>query len=248
MFKISESSDNESLEIKRITSIETESKDILKSLAATFSDGRFLIAVGYINGIIELYDVTPENIQMTQRLKCHKEPVNFLVFSPASSTAMDSNRDKTTKPIILASISEEICFWNVTHALNNPMERGNQLRLSQRINRKPNSNKVDTQVIHTNGNAIDDNVSKLRSADTFGNRLHVEHLFNANLNNEHNVCNPWIGKTGTTEKPELLSCIKFVGSSAEKLYTNFAFDTFITVDNEGVIYFLKANNELNEEM
>lgn len=248
MFKISESSDNESLEIKRITSIETESKDVVKSLAATFIDGRFLIAVGYTNGIIELYDVTRENIQMTQRLKCHKEPVNFLVFSPTPSTAMDTDHDKATTPIILASISEEICFWNVTHALNNPMERGNQLRLSQRINRKPNPNKFDTQVIHTNGNGTDDNVSKLQTANTFGNRLHVEQLFNANLNNERNVHNPWIGKTGTSEKPELLACIKFVGSSAEKLYANHAFDTFITVDNEGVIYFLKANNELNEEM
>lgn len=236
MFNISESLDNESLEIRRVTSIETHSKDDIKSLATTISDTKLLIAIGYKSGIIELYDVTGENIQMTQRLKCHKEPVNFLVFSPAVKGG-EKAIILREKPIILVSISEEICFWNVTHALNNPMERDNQLRWSQRINRKLNPNRANAQIVHTNGNINDGNVSDLRAADS---------VDTANGSSDLEVFNPWIGKTGTSEKPELLSCIKFVGSSAEKLYANGAFNTFITVDNEGVIYFLKANNQLNE--
>lgn len=224
--------------MRRVTSIETHTKDEVKSLATTINDTKLLIAVGYKSGTIELYDVTGENIQMTQRLKCHKEPVNFLVFSPP---AIDNIEGKALvlreKLIVLASISEEICFWNVTHALNNPMERDNQLRLSQRISRKLNSNRVNAHVAFTNGNNNVHNVTELKAADSVGN---------ANCCSELEILNPWIGKTGTSEKPELLSCIKFVGSSAEKLYANEAFNTFITVDNEGVIYFLRANNQLNE--
>lgn len=246
MFKIKESSDNESLEIKRVARIETESKDEIKSLAATTNDTKLLIAVGHVRGAIELYEVTRENAQMVQRLICHKEPVNCLVFSPSPATAVENGKEPgKDKPIILASISEEICFWNITFAVNNPMERDNQLRQSQRYRRKPNQTRVDTQVIHTNGNAVDGNASKLVK-DRFGNRLPVDNLLNTNSNYELDAIDPWIGKTGTVEKLELLSCIKFVGSSAEKLYVNQAFDTFITVDNEGVIYFFKAKNQFNE--
>lgn len=184
---------------------------------------------------------------MTQRLECHKEAVNFMIFSPSPSASIAFDIEKTTisreRPIILVSISEEICFWNITHVLNNPMERSNHLRLSQRINRKSNINRADPQMIHTNGNA-----SKPKATSSFGNHLLVEQVIDANTSTTHElgINNPWIGKTGTSKKPELLSCIKFVGSSAEKLYANRAFDTFITVDNEGVIYFLKADNQLNE--
>lgn len=248
MFKINESADNEGLEIKCVARIETQSKDEIKSLAATTDDTKLLIAVGYTRGAIELYDVTRENTQMIQRLICHKEPVNCLVFSPSPSTALENGKEPNTapgKPIILASISAEICFWDITQAVNNPMERDNQLRQSQRYRRKPNQIRVDTQVIHTNGNVIDGNASKVVKG-RFGNRLPVDNLLNANSSYELDAFDPWIGKTGTAEKLELLSCIKFVGSSAEKLYVNQAFDTFITVDNEGVIYFFRAKNQFNE--
>lgn len=201
-----------------------------------------MIAVGYKAGNIELYYVSCDNnVQLTQRFKCHKEPVNFLLFSPATE---ENDIEKTSilgeNPIILASISEEICFWNVTHAINNPIERGNELRLSQRINRKPNPDRANIQVTHINKEITGGSLAKLKTADACSHRILV------NCKKSCEVYNPWIGKTGTSEKPELLSCIKLVGNSAEKLYANRTFNTFITVDNEGVIYFLKAKSQLNE--
>lgn len=251
MFKITESLDNNSLEIKRVASIDTQARDEVKSMATTISNNRILIAVGYKSGTIELYDATEQkSIQVLQRLKCHKEPVHFMAFSPPpppSPVLMENDNVSASIPIILASISEEICFWNVLHALSNPMDRGNQLRLSQRINRKTTSNRIDAQTIHTNGNVTNGNVPNQLAAKSFGNRLHVDHSFDENFNADNgDEINPWLYKTGPSEKPELLSCIKFVGSSAGKFYANREFNTFITVDNEGVIYFLKANNQLKD--
>lgn len=57
--------------------------------------------------------------------------------------------------------------------------------------------------------------------------------------------NPWYGKSGASDKPELLSCIKLVGSSAEKIFTNRKFTKFITIDNEGEIYYLNINYRCN---
>lgn len=53
---------------------------------------------------------------------------------------------------------------------------------------------------------------------------------------------PWDGKIGAAEKPELLSCIKFVGNSTKKLYHDREFTKFLTIDNEGEIYVLILND------
>lgn len=202
-------------------------------MAATIDENKLLIAVGYKNGSIELYNETSKNdFQMTQRLECHRESVNFLIFSPLASETMENDLEKEScqseKPIILASVAEEICFWNVTHALNNPMERRKQLRLSQRINRRSNSIQVNANVNVNDGNTSQPNKT-----------VHLGACSPKKFN-------PWMGKIGTLEKPELLACTKLVGSSAEKIFANQAFNTFITVDNEGVMYFLRAERHLNE--
>lgn len=50
--------------------------------------------------------------------------------------------------------------------------------------------------------------------------------------------NPWSNKRGPSDKPELLTCIKFVGNKAEKFFANDEFTQFNTIDNEGVYYHL----------
>lgn len=52
--------------------------------------------------------------------------------------------------------------------------------------------------------------------------------------------NPWQRKSGTSEKPELLSCIKFVGKRAEKILTFEKFGKFLTIDNEGNVYYIRV--------
>lgn len=138
----------------------------------------------------------------------------------------------------MVSISEEICFWNITHVLNNPIE-SSSIRSSQRFNRS----RLDKRTSITNGNNSNSNGCNGNNhlqPNTFANILTNCDINNGNY--QQNGTNPWIGKTGATDKPELLSCIKFVGSSTEKLFVNSSFDEFLTIDNEGEIYYLRINN------
>uniref|UniRef100_A0A1B0CU03 APAF-1 helical domain-containing protein n=1 Tax=Lutzomyia longipalpis TaxID=7200 RepID=A0A1B0CU03_LUTLO len=57
-----------------------------------------------------------------------------------------------------------------------------------------------------------------------------------------NKMNPWDGKCGASEKPELLSCIKFAGNSAAKVIRDGDFVKFLTIDNEGEIYVLSLSD------
>lgn len=54
-----------------------------------------------------------------------------------------------------------------------------------------------------------------------------------------NESNPWRKKTGASEKPELLACIKLVAKSAKKIICNDEFTRFVTIDNEGNVYHLR---------
>ncbi len=51
--------------------------------------------------------------------------------------------------------------------------------------------------------------------------------------------NPWAGKLGPTEKPELLSCIQMIGNAAEKFFVDRDFTKFVTIDDEGEVYYLQ---------
>lgn len=60
------------------------------------------------------------------------------------------------------------------------------------------------------------------------------------------AANPWLKKNGASDKLELLSCIKFIGNRADKFYSNDDFTRFITIDNEGNIYYLRVIDDLSD--
>lgn len=229
MFRIIHSSPQDTLQFQHIFT--TECISSLKSVAITKSD-QILMAVGYTNGTIDLFTINDSALKRVQRLMCHKASVNALKFSSYENTSV----------MILASISEEICFWNVTHLLNNPIEP-NSTRYSQRFNRP---RFPSTPEVTNNIDAIKINGSQTSNGKGFHNKSNVPMFSDvvamSNVQSEKAYKNPWCGKSGASDKPELLSCIKFVGNSAEKLYTNHAFDKFITIDNEGEIYYIRINN------
>lgn len=221
--------------INLLNTFQTKSQNTwIRSICLTETD-KLLVAVGYDNGTIELFDVIGDEAQTVQNFQSHRNKVNVLHFSPWH---LSQPQHIQREPLILVSLSEEICFWNVTHALNNPIERASSQRNSQRFNRRSSQ----SAAIDLNGNT---------NQKSNGNFLHPNGT--PYISNGHNTSNggaiacvndnwtnPWIGKCGSTQKPELLSCIKFVGSSAEKVFINKSFTKFITVDNEGEIYYLKT--------
>lgn len=246
--------------------------DGIKSIAYT-SGEKSILAVGYCRGMIEVYDCINDKVQLLQSLVSHKEAVYALRFS----NWIDG------QTLILASVSEELCFWNITHILNNPLGSGN-LRRSQRFSRRHSKSSIasalDTAVEMTNGAAAD----RANNNNINGNHLTITNLTNGHaiINgnggairtaNDTNIIspisqlnqsfsnlqlntptsplvpdivqlshvNPWIGKRGASNKLELLSCIKFVGNAAEKIYANQQFTKFITIDSDGEIYYLDIN-------
>lgn len=69
-------------------------------------------AVGFTHGLIQLFRLDQQRAKLVHQLESHATRIHTLVFSPWTSV----NR----KPVILASVSEQLCFWNVTFAVNNP--------------------------------------------------------------------------------------------------------------------------------
>lgn len=134
-----------------------------------------------------------------------------MVFSPWSSVSK--------LPLILASISDQICFWNITLIVNNPIENG-ALRRSQRFDRKASVRSITEK---------------------------MQELTPSNGNGYTVRTNPWTGKLGPTEKPELLACIQLIGNSAEQIFTNKSFTKFVTIDDEGEVYYLEICSDINED-
>lgn len=237
----------------------------MTSLAFTIAE-KSILAIGYKTGEIEVYDCLKEKVQLIQQLKSNKDKICTLSFSPWINT----------QTLILISVSDELCFWNITHILNNPLEGGN-IRRSQRFSRRHSKSSIAStldipqttsevingnQLTITNGHTATGTSATVANGTTNGfnncvtspmtqlynsfNNLHLspptvnEQIFVSPSSNV-NAKNPWIGKTGALAKPELLSCIKFVGNVAEKIYTNNKFTKFITIDNEGEIYYLDLN-------
>lgn len=144
-------------------------------------------------------------------LRSHKTIVQALLFSPWTSAS--------TVPVILVSVGDELCFWNITWAINNPTE--------------------DTEANHHyHGNhhlAIDTMMKSSTSSNSTSSGVSCD----SSETSETDLARAWLGKRGPAVKPELLSCIKFVGNRAENIIANAAFDTFLTIDDEGEIYFLR---------
>ncbi|KAG5680980.1 hypothetical protein PVAND_010454 [Polypedilum vanderplanki] len=114
--------------------------------------------------------------------------------------------------LILLSLSESIIFWNVTHILNN---RGGIKRSNSTPSRISARFKSPLKIVSLNTN-LENSLKKLTLK-------------------ERN----WSNKTGSFDKRELLSCIKFIGKSAKKVVINDEFTRFVTIDNEGNVYHLR---------
>lgn len=136
--------------------------------------------------------------------------INNLYFSP-----WDSPND----PLILLSVSNSLNFWNIKAVQNN-----SSLEISRKVS---TSNKLRVS-------------SRFRSPLKMSSPLSVDDTLKATTQNLslHNS-NPWSNKTGSSEKPELLSCHTLIGKSAKKVIFNDDFDKFLTIDNEGNIYYLR---------
>lgn len=171
-----------------------------------------VLAVGFTHGTIEIIKIEksspPTFLSPIEILHCN-ESVNDLLFSP---WIPDNNANT---PIVLASLSQEISFWNINHVINNPFEPAtNKTPIRRSARFRPPS-----QVI---------------SPDRRENSLSASNRFTFNP-----VCdNLWQNKKGPSDKPELLACIRLSGQ-AEKIVANADFTQFVTVDNEGEIYHLR---------
>jgi apoptotic protease-activating factor len=143
--------------------------------------------------------------------------INNLYFSPWVSP---------NEPLILISVSHSIMFWDVKSIQNNnSFEPGRKistqdmLRQSKRF-RSPLKTLAPT--------------SEMRKLSTATENLTI------------NDSNPWSKKIGSIDRPELLSCIKFIGKSAKKVIFNDKFDRFVTIDNEGNVYYLRLVTDVND--
>lgn len=224
--------------IELLTAFKPETNSKMKSISLIEAE-IILLAIGFENGIIDLYDITLDDVKILEKLESHTKCVESLHFSGWHTDP--SNAPGT--PIILVSLSSEICFWNITHILNNPMERSSN-RKSARFDRhgpfkKRNENYRNS---NANGNAHHHlTVNKELNGLSLNSQNHFEPLANDQISNGNaSLENPWIGKCGSSEKSQLLSCIKFVGSSTKKIFINKSFTKFITIDNEGEVYYLRA--------
>lgn len=158
--------------------------------------------------------------QKLQTLSSHKQSIKDLVFSPWSSEGAGNN------PLVLVSLAEQMCFWNIKYVINNPMDSGKRRpsRLSSRF----------SKLLHkwtSNGDNGDNSTNDNESNGTITNG-------NGKAKHQEASANYWDDKKGAPDKEELLACIKFVGNSATKLVTDKDFNQFITIDNEGDIYAL----------
>lgn len=171
---------------------------------------RDYFAIGCESGSIELYSFS--GLRYLNTLQSNRNtPINDMVFSPWTSAS--------TMPIILASVSDQICFWNISYVVNNPIENG-ALRRSQRFDRKASVRSITEK---------------------------MQELKPINGNGHCNLANPWTGKLGPTEKPELLACIQLIGNSADQIFTNKHFTKFVTIDDEGEVYYLQIFSDISND-
>lgn len=161
--------------------------------------------------------------QILQILSSHKQPIQQLVFSPWPVDGPENN------PLVLVSLSEQMCFWNIKYVINNPLDALKKVNGIRRSSRYSKERKWDV-----NSNTFTD--ININGHGTNGNGRTAE------ADKDY-----WEDKTGASDKPELLACIKFVGNSATKLVTNVEFSQFITIDNEGDIYALQTTRPAGKE-
>lgn len=126
-------------------------------------------------------------------------------------------------PLVLLSMAGSVNFWNIRSLQNNPLdmkkrETPGRLRVSQRFR------------------------SPLKTVNIGADLLTATENLTINGAN-----NPWHKKTGASDKPELLSCIKLVAKSAKRIICNDEFTRFVTIDNEGNIYHLRMIKDATDQ-
>lgn len=204
-----------------------KSASTVTSLA--ISADKSVLAIGCANGVVEVryYNLSIKTKQSTYLIK----KISFTqIVNLGDMTLMQQLEShklavmnlifspwvEPNDPLILLSLSGSVNFWNIRSIQNNPLEMKKKqtpgrLRVSQRF-KSPLKTVVNI------------------TAD----------LLTATENLKINgAANPWHNKTGASDKPELLSCIKLVAKSAKKIICNDEFTRFVTIDNEGNIYHLR---------
>ncbi|KAH8401389.1 hypothetical protein KR009_005101 [Drosophila setifemur] len=177
-------------------------------LAAT-EDGS-MFALGFENGIIEVFSVDGRQIQLIYSIReVHEHCIRQLRFSPCK--------------LLLISCAEQLCFWNVTHMRNNQVERRQNQRRSRRhkIHSVTQEDAVDAAPIASDSDAESPFTAR------------------QSLSEKQAEVELWRNKRGNAVRPELLACIKFVGNESSQFFTDASFSQFYAIDDEGVYYHLQ---------
>lgn len=182
-----------------------------------------LLAIGYKKGAIEVYNT--EEHKLIATLESHKYEVASLYFSPWQ----DAN-----SPHILVSIGEQIVFWSLDYVINNPrMDSNDFKRRSNRYKSKRSNGSPAIDIHHHHRSSLGSRSSGFSSplaASPAQNGLFTFDIDDAEIQ--------WLSKVGPSNKPQLLSCIKLIGS-AKKLMISRDFRKFFTIDDEGYLYYLR---------
>ncbi|XP_017078805.1 uncharacterized protein LOC108112924 [Drosophila eugracilis] len=169
-----------------------------------------MFALGYENGILELFSLDNRQVQLIYSINnVHKHCIRQLTFSPCK--------------LVLISCAEQLCFWNVTHMRNNQIDRDQ----SHRRSRRHRLHSVDQD---------DVDASRIRS-ESYSDLSFVTCEF---LSESREEVFLWQNKRGNAIRPELLACIKFVGNGASQFFVDDNCSRFYAIDNEGVYYNLQV--------
>lgn len=179
-----------------------------------------LLAVGFKKGPIEIYST--EERKLIATLESHRCGVASLTFSPWK----DPN-----SPQILVSIGEQIVFWDLGFVINNPrLDSSDKKRHSNRYRTRP---QLSSPAIDINRSSFGSRSSGLASPLAASPSRNGSFTFDLD-----EAAHVWLAKTGPSNKPHLLSCIKLIGN-AERLTVNRDFNKFFTIDDEGYLYYLR---------
>ncbi|EDV55671.2 uncharacterized protein LOC6548165 [Drosophila erecta] len=187
---------------------EIAQKAKISYLVAT--DDGTMFALGFENGILEIFGVENRQVQLIYSIQeVHEHCIRQLRFSPCKQ--------------LLVSCAEQLCFWNVTHMRNNQMER-------EQIQRRSRRHKQHSV---TQEDAVD---AAPIAPDIDLDLTFVAHEFQPG---NRETAELWRNKRGNAILPELLACIKFVGNEARQFFTDAQFSHFYAIDDEGVYYHLQ---------
>lgn len=182
-----------------------------------------LLAIGYKRGAIEVYNTEERKVIAT--LESHTYEVASMYFSPWQ----DPN-----SPHILVSIGEQIVFWNLDYVINNP-PRLDSNDVKRRSNRYKSRSSVASPAIDIHHRSSFGSPSSGLSSPYAGSPAQ-NGSFSFDVDD---VGLQWLSRVGPSNKPQLLSCIKLIGSSAKKLMISRDFNKFFTIDDEGYLYYLR---------